>query len=166
MDAHFLLLVLPPSVASMDEVIHSASWRPGMKSSLVPVALFQRSWNTSPSQTGTPVNQLTNESYIMMYYLKRKLGEWYYEAPRPARKQPAVVDADEPGQQPTTRRMQPRQTLPLVEAAAVYLYSISKAFRPEFDAQGAPEREPDRDRAMPGLHSAVFGADRNRMAAP
>ena len=39
----------------MDEVIHSAPWRPGMKSSLVPAALFQRSWNTSPSQTGTPV---------------------------------------------------------------------------------------------------------------
>jgi len=36
----------------MDEVIHSAPWRPGMKSSLVPAALFQRSWNTSPSQTG------------------------------------------------------------------------------------------------------------------
>jgi hypothetical protein len=46
---------LPPFVASMDEVIHSAPWRPGMKSSLVPAALFQRSCNTSPSQTGTPV---------------------------------------------------------------------------------------------------------------
>ena len=42
----------PPSVASMDEVIHSAPWRPGVKSSLVPAALFQWSWNTSPSQTG------------------------------------------------------------------------------------------------------------------
>jgi hypothetical protein len=30
-----------------------------------------------------------------MAYLKRKLGEWYREAPRPAHKQPAV-DADEP----------------------------------------------------------------------
>jgi hypothetical protein len=30
-----------------------------------------------------------------MAYLKRKLGEWYREAPRPARKQPAN-DADEP----------------------------------------------------------------------
>jgi hypothetical protein len=30
-----------------------------------------------------------------MAYLKRKLGEWYREASRPARKQPAV-DADEP----------------------------------------------------------------------
>jgi hypothetical protein len=30
-----------------------------------------------------------------MAYLKRKLGEWYREAQRPARKQPAV-DADEP----------------------------------------------------------------------
>jgi hypothetical protein len=41
----------------MDEVIHSASapWRPGMKSSLVPVALLQKDWNTSPSQRGTPV---------------------------------------------------------------------------------------------------------------
>jgi hypothetical protein len=30
-----------------------------------------------------------------MAYLKRKLGEWYSEPPRPASKQPAV-DADEP----------------------------------------------------------------------
>jgi hypothetical protein len=29
-----------------------------------------------------------------MYNLKRKLGEWYREPPRPAHKQPAV-DADE-----------------------------------------------------------------------
>jgi hypothetical protein len=34
-----------------------------------------------------------NEPY--MAYLRHKLGEWYSEAPRPARKQP-VVDADEP----------------------------------------------------------------------
>jgi hypothetical protein len=39
------------------------------------------------------LNQLANELY--MAYLKRKLGEWYREASRPARKQPAVV-ADEP----------------------------------------------------------------------
>jgi hypothetical protein len=39
------------------------------------------------------LNQLANEPY--MAYLKRKLGEWYREASRPARKQPAV-DADEP----------------------------------------------------------------------
>ena len=38
-------------------------------------------------------SKLANEPY--MAYLKRKLGEWYREAPRPARKQP-VVDADEP----------------------------------------------------------------------
>ncbi len=30
-----------------------------------------------------------------MAYFKRKLGEWYSKAPRPARKQPAV-DVDEP----------------------------------------------------------------------
>jgi hypothetical protein len=40
------------------------------------------------------LNQLANEPYIMAY-LKRKLGEWYHEAPRPASKQPAV-DVDEP----------------------------------------------------------------------
>ena len=108
------------------------------------------------------MNQLTNESCI--YYLKHKLGEWYHEAPRPARKQPAVVDADEPGQQPTTRRMQPRQTLPLVEAAAVYLYSISKAFRPEFDAQGALKRAQDRDGQCPGCIAPYLEADRNRKA--
>ena len=45
------------------------------------------------------LKHLANELYID--YLKHKLGEWYYvtaslrEAPRPARKQPAV-DADEP----------------------------------------------------------------------
>jgi hypothetical protein len=48
------------------------------------------------------------------------------------------------------------QTLPLVEATAVGLYSISKAYRPEFDVRGAPERVLVRDRAVPGLHSAVF----------
>ena len=51
------------------------------------------------------LNQLANEPY--MAYLKRKLGEWYSEASRPARKQPAV-DADEPapgGQPPGTTRM-------------------------------------------------------------
>jgi hypothetical protein len=37
-------------LATMDEVIHSAPWRPGMKSSLVPVALLQKDWNTSTSQ--------------------------------------------------------------------------------------------------------------------
>ena len=50
------------------------------------------------------LNQLANELY--MAYVKRKLGEWYREAPRPARKQPAV-DADEPapgGQPPGTIR--------------------------------------------------------------
>jgi hypothetical protein len=47
--------------------------------------------------------------------------------------------------------------LPLVEAMAVGLYLISKAFRPEFDVRGAPERAPDRDSTWPGLHSAVFG---------
>ena len=30
-----------------------------------------------------------------MQYLKRKLGEWYRKAPRPARTQP-VLDEDEP----------------------------------------------------------------------
>ena len=39
------------------------------------------------------MNQLANELY--MAYFKHKLGERYREAPRPARKQPAV-DADEP----------------------------------------------------------------------
>jgi hypothetical protein len=39
------------------------------------------------------LRKLANEPY--MAYLKRKLGEWSREAPRPTRKQPAV-DADEP----------------------------------------------------------------------
>ena len=39
------------------------------------------------------LNKLANEPY--MAHLKRTLGDWYREAPRPARKQP-VVDADEP----------------------------------------------------------------------
>jgi hypothetical protein len=39
------------------------------------------------------LNKLANEPY--MAYLKRKLGEWYREAPRPARKQHAVY-RDEP----------------------------------------------------------------------
>jgi hypothetical protein len=48
--------------------------------------------------------------------------------------------------------------LSLVEATAVGLYSMSRAFRPEFDARGALEQAPDRGRAVPGLHSAVFGS--------
>jgi hypothetical protein len=94
------------------------------------------------------LNQFTNEPY--MAYLKRKLGEWYRKAPRPARKQPAV-DADEPA---PAAGDQEEETLPLVEATAVGLYLISKAYRPEFDVWGAP----DRDRAVPGLNSAVFGS--------
>jgi hypothetical protein len=54
------------------------------------------------------LNQLANEPF--MAYLKRKLGEWYSEAPRPARKQPAV-DADEPAPAATTSRRQPRPTI-------------------------------------------------------
>jgi hypothetical protein len=106
------------------------------------------------------LNQLANERY--MAYLKRSSGNG---TARPqlgktrARKQPAV-DADEPapaaGDQEALRR-QPRPTLPLVEATAGCLYSISKAYRPEFDVRRAPERAPDRDCAVPWLHSAVFG---------
>jgi hypothetical protein len=40
----------------------------------------------------TDLNQLASEPY--MAYLKSKLGKWHSEAPRPARKQPAV-DEDE-----------------------------------------------------------------------
>jgi hypothetical protein len=40
------------SVASMDEVIHSAPWRPWQNSAIVPAALLQRDWNTSPSKIG------------------------------------------------------------------------------------------------------------------
>jgi hypothetical protein len=42
------------------------------------------------------LNLRTNEAY--MHYLKRKLGEWYREAPRPVRRQPPVPDEDEPAQ--------------------------------------------------------------------
>jgi hypothetical protein len=108
------------------------------------------------------LNQLANEPD--MAYLKRKLGEWYSEAPRPARKQTAV-DADEPapaaGDQ-VTRRRQPRPMLPLVEATAVGLYSISKAYRPEFDVRGAPEQAPDRE--CPGCTAPYLEADSNRKA--
>jgi hypothetical protein len=39
----------------MDEVIHSAPWRPLQKSAKVPAALLQRAWNTFPFQIGTPI---------------------------------------------------------------------------------------------------------------
>jgi hypothetical protein len=42
-------------VASMDEVIYRAPWRPWQKSARVPAALLQRDWSTSPSQIGTPI---------------------------------------------------------------------------------------------------------------
>jgi hypothetical protein len=51
-------------MATMDEVIHSVPWRPGMKSSLVPVALLQKNQNTSPSQIGTPVY---SAALLLMY---------------------------------------------------------------------------------------------------
>ena len=43
----------------------------------------------------TALNKHTNEAY--MSYLKRKLGDWYREAPRPERKQ---AGADEPEELP------------------------------------------------------------------
>ncbi len=114
------------------------------------------------------LNQLANEPN--MAYLKRKLGEWCREAPRPACKQTAV-DADQPA--PAARRSHPRrhwqsrQTLPLVETTAVGLYLISKAFRPEFEARGAPERAPDRDSLAaqcPGCIAPYLEAERHRKA--
>ena len=45
------------------------------------------------------LNKLKNEPY--MAYLKRKLGEWYREAPKPVRQQPVLV------LWPTTRRANP-----------------------------------------------------------
>jgi hypothetical protein len=50
--------------ATMDQVIYSAPWRPGMKSSLEPVALFQKDWNISPCQIGTPVY---SAALLLMY---------------------------------------------------------------------------------------------------
>jgi hypothetical protein len=47
------------------------------------------------------LNKLTNEPF--MAYLKRKLGEWYSDAPRPARKQ-LVVDTGELGTRASRRR--------------------------------------------------------------
>jgi hypothetical protein len=41
------------------------------------------------------LNKIKNEPY--MDYLKRKLGEWYREAPQPARKEPVADDEEEPG---------------------------------------------------------------------
>jgi hypothetical protein len=109
------------------------------------------------------LNQLANEPYKA--HLKRKLGEWYREAPRPAHKQPAV-DADEPAPLAAANDQEEATEADAVsggatvEATAVGLYSISKVFRPECDPRGAPERRraPDRDRAVPGLHSAEFGS--------
>ena len=39
------------------------------------------------------LNKIKNEPY--MAYLKRKLGEWYREAPQPARKEPVADDEEE-----------------------------------------------------------------------
>jgi hypothetical protein len=70
-------------------------------------------------------------------------------------------------QQPTTRRRQLRQTLSLVEAMAVGLYSISKAFRLEFDARGALEVRSERQTGTaqcPGCRAPYLEADRHRKA--
>jgi hypothetical protein len=102
------------------------------------------------------LNQLANEPY--MAYLKSKLGEWYSEPPRPASKQPAV-DADEPAPA--------GPTLSLVEAMAAGLYSISKAFRPEFNAGGAQEVRSERQTGTaqcPGCRAPYLEADRHRKA--
>ena len=107
------------------------------------------------------LNHLANELYIA--YLKHKLGELGMVPRACARPQDQPASnprstRTSPRQPPGTRRRQQRPMLLLVEATAVGSYSISKAYRPEFDVRGAPERAPGRDRAVPGLRSlsAVF----------
>jgi hypothetical protein len=75
------------------------------------------------------------------------------------REQPAVDASVDSGQ--TSRPEGGNQgRRSVVEAMAAGLYSISKAFRPEFDARGAPgqERAQVLDSTVPGLHSTVFGS--------
>jgi hypothetical protein len=104
-----------------------------------------------------------------MAYLTRKLGEWYCEAPRPVRKQPAI-DADEPARQlPTTTRRQPRPMSPLVEVTAVGWYSSSKAFR-QVDSGSKPGEHRSERRTgtaaapCPGCIAPYLEADHNRKA--
>ena len=53
------------------------------------------------TQAFNNLNRLKNEPY--MAYLKRKLGEWYREAPKPERQQPEADDEEDepaPGDDP------------------------------------------------------------------
>jgi hypothetical protein len=55
---------------------------------------------------------------------------------------------------PTLRKPTSRQPSMLAFTATVLAFHlISKAFRPEFETRAAPERAPDRDRAVHGQHS-------------
>jgi hypothetical protein len=86
-----------------------------------------------------------------MAYLKRKLGEWYHEAPRPARKQPAV-DADEPApaagdQEEAIEADGARRSLWWRRRPWVCTRLV-KHIDPNFTDRGAQ----DRDSAVPGLH--------------
>ena len=95
------------------------------------------------------LNKLKNEPY--MAYLKRKLGEWYREAPKPVRQQPVLV------LWPTTRRANPRTAAtppgpprprrrrtavpPLKVATVLGFHLISKVFRPEFESRRIEHRD-------------------------
>jgi hypothetical protein len=47
------------------------------------------------TQAFNNLNKIKNEPY--MIYLKRKLGEWYREAPKPLRREPVADEEEEPG---------------------------------------------------------------------
>ena len=75
----------PPSMASMDEVIHSAPWRPWMKSSIVPAALppVWRPWMKSPAIVPAALSYLSfqaasrwTKTVIPNLWLCRTRGIW------------------------------------------------------------------------------------------
>jgi hypothetical protein len=71
-----------------------------------------------------------------MAYLKRKLGEWYREAPRPARKQSAV-DADEPAPAAGDQEEATEADAPSGGGDGRGFVLVSKAYRPEFHGPGS-----------------------------
>jgi len=59
-----------PFVASMNEIIHSAPWRPWQKSAIVPAVPLQKDWNSSPFQIGTPVYCMI---FSILYFVSMRL---------------------------------------------------------------------------------------------
>ena len=107
------------------------------------------------------LKHLANGLYID--YLKHKFGEWYREPARGPKTRPQATRGRR-GRARASRRgpgggNRGRCSFSWRRRRWIRTRLVKRIDPPaEFDVRGAPERAPDRDRAVPGLHSAVFGS--------